>query len=186
MVTKYAILGFLSREPQTGYDLKRKLSDSPYLYRLDNSNQIYKILIQLTKEGLVVSEAKNQVRHSAGKIYRITETGLKELKKWIASIPGPVQMDNTFLVQLTLADLLENIELELLLEKYTEEVHLQSLMLQEKFRRESSGSENTRNGKYLWTLVMKRIMSHYENELQWVENLRRTLVPYVKEGIRHE
>ena len=44
MIIDYAILGLLSWKPLTGYDVKRVMQDSPFLYWSGNNNQIYKAL----------------------------------------------------------------------------------------------------------------------------------------------
>ncbi len=47
MQIDYAILGLLSWKPLTGYDVKRVMQDSPFLYWSGNNNQIYKALTKL-------------------------------------------------------------------------------------------------------------------------------------------
>ena len=59
MNIRYAILGFLSWKPLSGYDLKKMFVESVFIYWSGNNNQIYKELIQLTREEMVTNEIKN-------------------------------------------------------------------------------------------------------------------------------
>lgn len=175
MSVKYALLGLLSRDCRTGYDLKKIITDSTALYWLDDGNQIYEALIQLHKEGLVTSKAQKQADLPAKKVYSITESGLSELKKWVASTPEPPRIMNSFLVRLASADLLEDIELNALLEKYENEVKMQLLILQEKIRRENADFDSSKCSAYLWKIIMEHVTNTYENELNWIEKMKGTL-----------
>lgn len=182
MSIKYAILGLLSRDPKTGYDLKRILTDSPALYWSDDDNQIYKTLIQLLKENFVTNEVQKQAGSPAKKVYSITAGGLTELKKWVASTPEPLRIKNSFFVKLASADLLEESELTTLLEKYENEVRMQLLMQQEKIRRERMDFNSAKCSAYLWNVIMERITYTYENELHWIEKLRGALGKSISGG----
>ncbi len=135
MTIRFAILGLLSRQPLSGYDIKKIIADSASLYWSGNNNQIYTTLIQLNKEDLVAFEVITQDYVPSKKVYSITQLGLEELRKWLNSPIDPPEMHNTFLVRLTWADLLTKEELNNLLDNYEEEVRVQGLMIKEKIRR---------------------------------------------------
>jgi PadR family transcriptional regulator AphA len=59
MSIKLAILGILSWETSTGYDLKKIIEDSSAMYWSGNNNQIYKTLVQLLGEELVTNEVQH-------------------------------------------------------------------------------------------------------------------------------
>lgn len=172
MTIKYAILGVLSRNPQTGYDLKRILFDSQAFCCSDDGNLIYKTIIQLLKEGLVVNEAKKQADLPTKKTWFITESGLSELKKWVVSTPEPPQIINSFFVRLASADLLEGSELNELLERYENEIRMQILIQQEKARRVNRDIKSAKCSTNFWNAITERVMSIYENELQWIGELK--------------
>ena len=183
MIIEYALLGFLNRMPQTGYDLKKHLAGSSSMDWLDGNNQIYEALVKLRKEGLVDCEENRGTSCPEKKVYRITNNGLKELKKWICSTPEPPKTINAFLVQLAFADLLENDELSALLEKYENEVKLQLLMREEKDRRKVRDSENAKCGEYLRNVISDRVTSICENELLWIGKMREVLGKNIQEEI---
>jgi PadR family transcriptional regulator, regulatory protein AphA len=174
MDIKYAILGFLSWQPFTGYEIKKMIIDSAGFYWSGNNNQIYTSLVQLHKEDLVTSEVQPQERYPARKVYSITDAGRIELKKWVLAPPELPQLRKTFLVQLAWADQLESAELDNLLEKYESEINLHMLMLREHLRRgEHSGPARTAREKYIWEMVAENYIQSFETELIWVRQLRQ-------------
>jgi DNA-binding PadR family transcriptional regulator len=175
MTIKYAILGFLSWQPLTGYDLKKMFAGLTAFYWSGNNNQIYKTLVQLLAEGLVTHEVQYQENSPPKKIYTITEQGLAALREWVLSAPQPPELRNTFLIQLAWADQLKHLELESLLEKYEKEVTEQLYMEQEKARRGSPAPRRNPREAYLWEMISTNIISFYENELNWIRTLRKEM-----------
>ncbi len=47
MTINFAVLGILSYQPMSGYDLKKIMQDSVYMHWSGNNNQIYKALLEL-------------------------------------------------------------------------------------------------------------------------------------------
>jgi DNA-binding PadR family transcriptional regulator len=175
MAIQYAILGFLSWQPLTGYDLKKMFTSLTAFYWSGNNNQIYKSLVQLLKQGLVTNEVQYQENSPPKKIYTITGQGLAALREWVLSTPQLPELRNTFLIQLAWADQLKHGELETLLEKYETEVAQQLLMEQEKIRRGNITPQRNPRETYLWEMISANIISSYENELSWVRKVRKEL-----------
>lgn len=175
MSIKSAILGILSWKPSTGYELKKIFEDSSFMYWSGNNNQIYKALMIMENEELVVSEVIHQDNSPSKKIYTITEEGLEELKKWLVSSPEVPEIKKTFLVQFAWSDMLSNEELKELLSKYESEIKLQLIMQMEKNRRAiHSPNRSTREG-LIWEMISENIISTYNNELNWVHEARKKL-----------
>ena len=175
MTIRYAILGFLSWRPFTGYELKKVFADSEYFHWSGNNNQIYSTLVQLHREGLVTSEVQPQEHLPARKVYTLTPAGQGELRRWVASAPELPQSRNPFLVQLAWADLLSPAELDALLARYEEEVNLQLLMLREKERRQLPRPARTPREADLWRTLAETRLVAYEGELAWARRLRQQL-----------
>jgi len=176
MDIKYAILGFLSWKPYTGYDLKKVMTGSLVFYWSGNNNQIYTTLVQMHKNGLVTIEVQPQERFPARKVYSITEKGKIELEKWVASSPELPQLRKSFLVQLAWANSLKQEELETLIDQYENEVKMQSLMIEENERRQT-GPNPTRSKReaYIWKMIARNYLRSYQTELDWIQELRRGL-----------
>lgn len=99
MSLKYAILGFLSFIPLSGYDLKKAFDQSVRHFWPANQSQIYRTLAQLDKEGLVEKEVVQREDRLDMKIYSITDAGRAELHHWLATpLPDPEERE-PFLIQ---------------------------------------------------------------------------------------
>jgi DNA-binding PadR family transcriptional regulator len=113
---EYAILGFLTLSPMTGYDLKTQYFDGSvsHFWPADQA-QIYRTLERMAADGWVEAEVQVQTVRPSRKVYHITTLGLAVLKKWLReSRPLPVER-RPFLVQLYFARHLTKEELLALL-----------------------------------------------------------------------
>ncbi|HWR62392.1 MAG TPA: DUF4180 domain-containing protein [Clostridia bacterium] len=175
MSIKYAILGLLSWKPFTGYEMKKVFEESSVMYWSGNNNQIYKTLIQLLEEGLVTGEVQHREASPSKKVYTITGDGLAELKKWLVSPPEAPEFRKPFLVRLAWADQLNNEELNELLLKYENEIKLQLLFNQEKNRRGINSPRRNSREAFLWDMISDNLISSLNNELDWVQEVRKKL-----------
>lgn len=175
MSIKYAILGFLSWQSQTGYELKKLFAESMTMYWSGNNNQIYRALIELHEEGLVSQEVEYQESRPPRKIYEITAAGRQALREWVLEVPELPQHRNSFLVQLAWADMLTPAELDGQLATYEEEIRVQLLMVREQARREQGKPGRTAREKLLWSAMLDNWAGMYDQELAWVRGLRRSL-----------
>lgn len=80
---KIVILGFLSYQPQTGYELKQNIDHSTKYFWSAKQSQIYRTLKQLEKDGLLVSTIHPQEDRPDRRVYTITEAGMKEFIEWL-------------------------------------------------------------------------------------------------------
>ncbi len=175
MSIKYAILGLLSSKPSTGYEMKKVFEQSSTMYWSGNNNQIYKTLVRLLDEGLVTSEVQHQEASPSKKIYTITADGLAELKKWVGSDPEAPEFRKPFLVQLAWADQLSDEELNELLLKYENEIKIQLLLNQEKNRRGQFSPRRSPREAFLWDMIFNNLIASLQNELSWVQEVRKEL-----------
>jgi DNA-binding PadR family transcriptional regulator len=182
MTIEYAILGFLSWQPLSGYDLKKRFVDSTVFYWSGNNNQIYRALVQLEEEGLIMGKVQVQEGVPNKKTYAITEKGRSKLEAWVQSTPKLPELRHAFLIQLTWADLLDEQQLQALLSKYEEEVQVQLLMQQEKAQRGGELPLRTPRERYLSERIEENLLSFYQNELNWVRNLREGLSQLTKQN----
>ena len=82
---KYAILGLLTREPLTGYDIAREFDKAISDFWNAKYSQIYPELKKLTEEGLVSFETTMHGEQQEKKIYSITEKGREDFSVWLES-----------------------------------------------------------------------------------------------------
>lgn len=98
--TKYAILGLLSLEAASGYDLKKTVDGNIGFFWNENFGHIYPILKNLEKDGLVerlTSEADN---YHAKNVFSLTAAGKKEFLKWLSESPEEPPVRNEMLLKL--------------------------------------------------------------------------------------
>ncbi len=82
--TRFLILGLLSEEPLSGYEIKR-IVDARFSHFWNESfGQIYPELARLEGEGLVEMEKKGSEGGKERKVFSITPAGLDALKSWLA------------------------------------------------------------------------------------------------------
>lgn len=182
MSINYAILGILSYKSLTGYDLKKIIQESPFMHWSGNNNQIYKALVELLDDAYVTNEVHHQESSPSKKIYTITEEGRKALKVWVLSKPEAPEYKKTFLIQLAWADLLDVEELNMLLTGYENEIRVQIIMHQETKSRAVFCPDRTDREVLIWDMLYDNILSSYENELNWIQKLRKELNISIEES----
>jgi PadR family transcriptional regulator AphA len=103
--TAYVILGMISREPRSGYEIKALVDDTTRFFWAASYGQIYPELKRLSEAGLVEG---NDVPRGERKrtVYAITEDGERELKDWLRQPPQTVEMREEGLLKLFFAGVL--------------------------------------------------------------------------------
>lgn len=175
MSINYAILGMLSYEPMTGYDLKKIMQESPFMYWSGNNNQIYKALVELLDEGYVTSEIYHQDSSPSKKIYTITDDGSAELKRWTQSVPEAPEIKKLFLVQLAWTEQSSSKAIENLLMRYEQVIKVKISIEQAKKQKEFFSPKRTPREAAIWDLIYENVLSSYTNELDWLNKARQTL-----------
>lgn len=175
MSINYAILGILSATPLTGYDLKKIMQDSPFMYWSGNNNQIYKALLELHDQGYVTHEVRHQDGAPSKKVYTITEAGLAELRRCSLDTPELPEFKKPFLVQLAWAWQLDQDELAKLLDQYEAEVRGQLLLERGRMQGKHFAPARTPRERALWPLLYQNIADTYQQELGWIAQVRSAL-----------
>ena len=79
----YMILGLLGKAPCSGYELKIKMAKNTSFYGVESNAQIYPVLKNLEKQGLVTSTLDENSGKRNKRIFCITKEGFFELTKWL-------------------------------------------------------------------------------------------------------
>jgi len=85
----YAILGLLSREALSGYDLTGRMKGRVGYFWSARHSQIYPELARLEGGGFVTHSVVEQRERPDKKVYKITAEGLAALKEWVVRPPEP-------------------------------------------------------------------------------------------------
>jgi len=110
MSLDFAILGFLSYHPSTGYDLKKMFDVSVRHFWPADQSQIYRTLARLTEQGYVEMEKVAQEDRPDRKVYHITQPGLAALVNWLGGPPAMDEPRSAPLVQVFFAGKLSDEE----------------------------------------------------------------------------
>lgn len=87
--TPYAILGALSIEPMSGYDIKAFLDSTVGHFWRESFGQLYPQLDRLRNGGLVSREGRAGKGARPRHVYSITERGRAELRRWLTEEAEP-------------------------------------------------------------------------------------------------
>jgi PadR family transcriptional regulator AphA len=99
MSLRYALLGLLSRESLTGYDLTKRFDNTIGNFWCAKHSQIYPELAALSEEGKLTFEVITQVSKPNKKIYTITQEGFEDLAHWVAEPPEQQNSKNPLLLK---------------------------------------------------------------------------------------
>jgi PadR family transcriptional regulator AphA len=104
MTTRYAILGLLSIEPMSGYDIRRASIDALSHFWHESYGQIYPALAALEREGLIRLLAQPRSEKRPRKVYALTTKGRRALGAWRKKAPVDRPFRNELLLKLFTAD----------------------------------------------------------------------------------
>lgn len=171
-----AILGLLSSRPLSGYDLKKLIQESTFMYWSGNNNQIYKALVELLNEGYVTNEVQHQESSPSKKIYTITAAGQQELRRWVLSSPEQPEVRKTFLIQLAWCNGLETDEILRMLAGYEQEIRSLIHLEQGKTAKGIFAPDRSPREALIWRMIDANILSTYTSELQWIGEIREAII----------
>jgi DNA-binding PadR family transcriptional regulator len=102
--TAAAVLGYLQRDPMTGWQIAQIVEVSLCDFFNVTRSQIYRELHSLAEAGLVEA---GEVGTREQRPYTITATGHRAFRDWLEEDPGPDIMRSPFFLKLSFADHLD-------------------------------------------------------------------------------
>jgi DNA-binding PadR family transcriptional regulator len=103
--TAYVILGMVSTEPRSGYEIKAIVDKTVRFFWAASYGQIYPELKRLAEAGLVVG-VDSPTGGRRRTVYEITADGEEELKAWLRQPPMTFEMREEGLLKLFFAGVL--------------------------------------------------------------------------------
>lgn len=107
--TAYVILGMVSREPRSGYEIKAAVDGSTRFFWAASYGQIYPELKRLSERGLIEGVDASQGDRKRTR-YGITADGRAELKDWLRRPPETAEMREEGLLKLFFSGVLKPAE----------------------------------------------------------------------------
>jgi DNA-binding PadR family transcriptional regulator len=103
--TRFAILGLLSLEPMSGYDIKRAVQETLHHFWNESYGQIYPALAALEKDDLVRLHDGTAAKSARPrKVYAITPKGRRALAAWRRQAPESRPFRNELLLRMFFGD----------------------------------------------------------------------------------
>lgn len=172
--TKFAILGLLTIEPLSGYDIKKWIERSIGYFWSESNGQIYPTLNQLLKEKLIVLSENKSNGKKLRNIYAITSKGHLELKKWLKEgNEKSVHRDET-LLKLFFG---KNSSKEESIQKLKEREQKLESRLAEFNLILNQLEKRSKSSHYIyWLLTLKNGISGVKAELAWCRDSIKTLI----------
>jgi len=119
---RYFILGLLTQQPMSGYDVKRFLESLDWLIGSPSFGSVYPILHALQKDDCASVDVIHREGKPPRKVYSITKVGSRALQEWLSQpVESGVSL-KTFLMRLMLAGNLSHGELVAHLEQRRSQV----------------------------------------------------------------
>ncbi len=173
MSLKYALLGIIDtgNRPYSGYDIKKTFDSSMRFYWNATFTQIYRTLTRLHDEGLLNMEVIQQEDHPNKKVYTITPQGREELIKWIGKPLEIQKYRSEMLVQITLADRLENEQFVNMLEQYIQKVEQRIAILKSGDVQRIMRLARSKRERFLWEVSLGKGIWTFKNELRWAKKV---------------
>lgn len=168
----HAILGFLSKKPLSGYDLKAEFDASVKHFWSAEQSQIYRTLTRLAENGFAEIEIVRQEDKPDKKVYHITDSGRKELHNWLIADQIPSGAHISSLVKIFFASELDDSEILELLHKLAG--HLRCVL--EKYKKTykspccNNQCKDKRSAFFKWMTLDYGICAT-KTSLEWIENL---------------
>lgn len=174
MILGFIILGLLSYESMTGYDLKTFFDRSINFFWSAELSQIYRELSKLETKGYVNFTIEHQEGKPDKKIYSLTEEGEKAFIEWLRSFPQSLSpaSRNELLVRIFFSSRLTNEELILQLDRFLkkEEDELRSYrQIEEKIEKVMKENKDCSKEFFYQKLTVRRGLYFAQGEINWAK-----------------
>lgn len=176
---EYKLMGLLSRQPMSGYDLTRILKQRFTPFGSISHTQIYPALASLEKQGIVRFQiVEQQSGRPNKKVYDLTDEGRAALQEWVESpTPLTIQKDEFFLKAYSLW--LANPER--MIERFREQANLHQEQLEhyqqalQSQRVASHAGPDDVNVDELSAGLYRYVIGYEQNYLAWCQDMLQYL-----------
>lgn len=177
MSLKFAVLGFLTFKPMTGYELHGHFNGTASHFWPADQSQIYRTLADLERDGLVESERIPQAARPDRREYRLLASGREAYEQWLASpLEGDVVREPFLLRLFFVGAAGPEAALRLVDERLVAaRGSLAALEAVEASLGVAVEAARTDLGQRLRIATLQNGLAHTRTEIRWLEDLRREL-----------
>ncbi|SFN60284.1 PadR family transcriptional regulator [Mycetocola miduiensis] len=176
MSLQYAVLGVLEARPMSGYELTQFFESTARWVWTAPQSQIYPLLTRMASDGLITGE--EQVRGSKLKrtSYSITDSGVLELRHWLAEPHAEPNVRDAFLLQTLFLDMIPPAEAESVLRAHITQIEE---------RREQWAAHRARLAAADTPLIRERLQRRDPAEHARIVNLKTHVFDYLIDSATH-
>lgn len=179
MSLKHALLGLLTYQPMTGYELKQFFDSTVHHFWNAELSQIYPTLKALEEQGCVVSHVEVQESRPNRKVYEITDGGRDELLAWLREPMMPADMRDAFMIKVFFGTELPVEDMLVLLRRQMEEqqkmLGFSQTVLRERIQHACDEEHFSKRHGLFWTLTLEMAMGYRRAYIEWCERAMRML-----------
>lgn len=178
MSLKHALLGLLSYQPMTGYELKQFFDSSVQHFWNAELSQIYPTLKALEEGGLVDRHMEVQENRPNRKVYEITTSGRDELARWVRTPQPPADLRDPFMIKVFFGTHVPTEDVLVLMRRQMEEQQMMlafsESVLRERIRHATEEHFTPEHALY-WNLTLDMAMSYRRAYIEWCERSMQLL-----------
>ncbi len=179
MSLQHAILGLLTYEPRTGYDLKAFFENSINFMWTASLSQIYRELSKLEGQGYLTSIVEPQTGRPDKKYYQVTEEGEQAFRDWLVKFPGSLStaVRDEFSVRIFFGSRLTREETIFQLRRFIKEKQEEMASLHHVIRviEHYSHHISAPEEEFYWKLIHKRGVMTCTALIEWAEDSIREI-----------
>lgn len=170
MSLTHVILGWLSCEPMTGYDLNAVIEISTQHFWSTSQSQIYRTLSKIETQGWVTQQVFLQDDRPPRKVYKITGTGQAELRRWLGTFHQPDPPRIPWLIQVFFAGQVSDAEiLSVLKEKQANlRQRLGRIRAARGISAEQFEPDEDPRDIFFWMLTIDYGEEHLQMQIDWI------------------
>ncbi len=185
MSLKHALLGLLTYQPMTGYELKQFFDSTIKHFWNAELSQIYPTLKALEEQGWLEKHVEVQETRPNRKVYEITEAGCGEYQRWVREPMLPADLRDPFMIKVFFGTELPAEDMLVLLRRQKEEqqkvLAFDDMVMRKRISHAQEHEEySTRHALY-WTLTLEMSMAYRRAYIQWCDESMRLLESSVLE-----
>lgn len=173
----FVVLGLLGDGPRSGYDLAALAGRTVAHFWPVTRSHIYGELPRLEEAGLVRGRDVPQEGVPDKRIYRVTAAGRKALHQWLTHADlGEPRLHHPLLLRLFFGSALDAGEIDARLAEHAQTAQARRALYQTYLARAGEArAETSAQAIRLRQLVLRYAIRRQDEELAWVEEVRKTL-----------
>ena len=177
--TRFAILGILSLEPMSGYEIRKFVKASIGYFWHESYGQIYPVLKEMESEGLLGSKSEIHEKGSEKKTYSLTKEGKKELRSWLGKPVEAHPYRNELLLKLFFGRQMTPKENIAHLERAGRQARY-TLKIYESIAKGDKKKYSRNPNLPFWMFTLDYGIEVVTAELQWIEATKKEMAKFSK------